>query len=122
ADVIFAELACGIAEAPKQAADRGVELAHSHWGAWKANFGQAGANAMLTGQKGRTTGGTRLLAIVMQKSHSLVSNAIDVRRVIPHQPVAITAEVGNADVVAKDDEDVRLRCRLCQHRRRRQCK
>ena len=37
-------------------------------------------------------------------------DAIDVRRLVAHQPVAVGADVGDADVVAPDDEDVRLGC------------
>ena len=35
-------------------------------------------------------------------------DAVDVGRFVAHQAVAVAAEIGDADVVAEDDEDVRL--------------
>src|SRR5262249_43200490 len=35
-------------------------------------------------------------------------DAVDVRRLVAHQAAAVGADVGYADVVAEDDEDVRL--------------
>ena len=50
----------------------------------------------------------RLLAVVVQEADALVGDAVDVGRLVAHQAVAVGADVGDADVVAEDDEDVRL--------------
>ena len=44
-------------------------------------------------------------------------DAVDVGRFVAHQAVAVGADIGDADVVAPDDEDVRLLC-LCEGARR----
>ena len=106
ADVVLAELAGSVAEAFEQAADRGIQLAHAHRRARKADFGQAGADAVLAGEERRATGGARLLAVVVQEPEALLGDAVDVGRFIAHQPVAVATDVGDADVVAEDDEDV----------------
>ena len=68
ADVVLAELAGGVAEVLEQAADRGIELAHAHRRAGKADLGQAGADAVLAGEERRAAGGAALLAVVVQEA------------------------------------------------------
>jgi hypothetical protein len=46
--------------------------------------------------------------VVLQESNSLFADTVDIRRFEAHQPVAIGADVGDADVVTKDHEDIRL--------------
>ena len=116
ADVVLAELARGVAEVLEQAADGGIELAHAHRRAREAHLGKAGANAMLAGEERRAAGGARLLAVVVEEPDALSRDAVDVGRFVAHQPVAVGADVGDADVVAEDDEDVGLaptRRRFC---------
>ena len=125
ADVVLAELAGGVAEVLEQAADRGIELAHAHRRAGEADLGQPGADAVLAGEERRAAGGARLLAVVVEEAHALLGDAVDVGRLVAHQAVAVGADVGDADVVAEDDEDVRLvACaglRVCSPRRRHGC-
>ncbi len=64
---------------------------------------------MLAGQKRGAPGGAALLAVVVQEAEPFVRDAIDVRRLVAHQAVAVAAQVGDADVVAEDDENVGLR-------------
>jgi len=45
------------------------------------------------------------------EEHPLIGDAIDVRG-LAHDPVRVGADVPGADVVAEDDEDVRLLARL----------
>ena len=68
ADVVLAELAGGIAEVLEQAADGGIELAHAHRGARETDLGQAGAEAVLAGEKRRAAGGAALLAVVVEEA------------------------------------------------------
>ena len=108
ADVVLAELAGGVAEVLEQAADRGIELAHAHRRAGEAHLGESGADAVLAGEERRAARGARLLAVVVQELDALAADAVDVRGLVAHQAVGIGADVGDADVVAPDDEDVRL--------------
>ena len=113
ADMVLAELAGGIAEVLEQAADRGIELAHAHRRAGEADLGQAGADAVLAGQERRAAGGARLLAVIVLELDALAGDAVDVRRLVAHQAVGIGADIGDADIVAPDHEDIRLCCRRC---------
>src|SRR5439155_11795024 len=47
-------------------------------------------------------------AVVIGKTHALLGNTVDVGRAVAHQPVAVAAEVGDADIVAPNHDDVRL--------------
>ena len=62
----------------------------------------------LSGDEGRTAGGAALLAVIIGENHAVLGDGIDIGRAIAHQAVGIGAEVGLADVVAPDDDDVRL--------------
>ena len=73
----------------------------------KPDLGQPGANAVLAGEERRAAGGARLLAVIVQELDALAADAVDVRRLVAHQAVGVGADVGNADIVAEDDEDVR---------------
>src|ERR1700749_4632387 len=44
----------------------------------------------------------------MLEPDAFASDAIDVRRLVAHQSIRVATEVGNADIVAPEDEDVRL--------------
>ena len=63
----------------------------------------------------------RLLAVVVGEGHAFDGDAVDVGRLVAHQPMGIGADVRLADVVAPDDQDVGLRCtgsRLCRRGQR----
>ena len=49
-----------------------------------------------------------LLAVILEETNAFLADAVDVRRFVAHQAVAVGADVGDADVVAPDDEDVGL--------------
>jgi hypothetical protein len=49
-----------------------------------------------------------LLAVGVGEAHTLLRDAVDVRRPVAHQAVAVTTQVGDADVVSPDDKDIRL--------------
>jgi hypothetical protein len=44
----------------------------------------------------------------VQEFYAFAGYAVDVRRLVAHEALGVRAEVRNADVVAPDDEDVRL--------------
>ena len=118
ADMVLAELPCGVAEVLEQAADRGIELAHAHRRAGKADLGKAAANAVLPGQERRAARGARLLAVIVQELDPLATDAVDVRRLVTHQAVRVGADIGDADIVTPDDKDIGLAARWTGRRGR----
>src|SRR4051794_18341770 len=65
-------------------------------------------NTALTGDERRPARGAALLAVGVREPHPLVGDAIDVRRPVAHQAVAVGAQVRDPDVIAPDDDDVGL--------------
>jgi hypothetical protein len=47
-----------------------------------------------------------LLGVVVGEHHAFARDAIDVRRLVAHQTERIGADVGLADIVAEDDQDI----------------
>ncbi len=79
-------------------------------GSGQADFGQPGAQSVLTGDERRSSGRAALLAVAVGKTHAFLGDAVDVGRAVAHQPVAVAAQIGNADIITPDDDDVRLGC------------
>ena len=69
---------------------------------------QPGAKRALAGDEGRPAGGAALLGVVVGEDHALLGDPVDVRRAVAHQAHRVGADVRLADVVAEDDQDVRL--------------
>ena len=61
--------------------------------------------------EGRAARRAALLRVGIGEERALRRDAIDVRRLVAHHAEAVGADVVDADVVAPDDEDVRLLCR-----------
>ena len=108
AEVVLAELAGGVAQRLEQFGNGGIFRLQPDVRAGHAHLGEAGAVGVLPGDEGGAAGGAALLAVRVGEAHPLVGDAVDVGGAIAHQPVAVAAQVGDADVVAPDDEDVRF--------------
>ena len=65
----------------------------------------------LAGDEGRAAGRAAVLGVVVSEHHAFFGDAIDVRRLVADQPVRVGADVGLADIVTEDDQDVRPRGR-----------
>src|SRR5438874_4030742 len=65
---------------------------------------------MLAGDKRRSSRRAALLAVAVGETHAFLCDAVDVGRAVAHQPVAVTAQIGDADIVAPDDDDIGLSC------------
>ena len=76
--------------------------------AGQADLGEAGADRRLAGDEGGAAGGAALLAVPVGEQRALLGDAVDVGRPVAHHAVVVGADVELADVVAPDDEDVRL--------------
>ena len=73
----------------------------------KADLGKAGAQRALAGDEGGAARRAALLGVVVGEHHAFFGDAVDVRRAVTHQAERIGADIGLADIVAEDDEDVR---------------
>ena len=77
----------------------------------QADLGQSGPDGRLASDERGTAGGTALLAIPVGEHRTFFGDAVDVRGAVPHDAVIVGADVEPADVIAPDDQDVRLfRC------------
>ena len=60
------------------------------------------------GNEGGTTRGGALLGVVGGKLRALGGDAVDVWRLVAHQTLIVGAQVQVADIIAKNNYDVRL--------------
>ena len=118
AEMVLAELAGLVAVRLQQLGDGRVLLHQPFVRAGQADLGQAGADRRLAGDEGGAPGGAALLAVPVGEQGALFGDPIDVRRPVPHHAQVVGADVVPADVIAPDDEDVRLRRGLRPCRRR----
>src|SRR5689334_4934082 len=63
---------------------------------------------MLAGDKRRSSGRAALLGIDIGETHAFLGDAVYIGRAVAHQPVAVATDVGQADIIAPDHDDVRL--------------
>ena len=111
AEVVLAELPGDVALLLERRGDRRIVLMETDRRSGKPDLGESRAVHALPRDERSTTRRAGLLAVVVGELHTLVGDAIDVGRAVPHQPVAVTAQVGDADVVSPEDEDVGLSVR-----------
>jgi hypothetical protein len=109
-EVVLAELSGRVAMILQQLRDRGIFGLKAGRRSGHADFREPGAEARLSGDERRAARGATLLAVRVGEAHSFVRQAVDIRRAIAHEAIAVAAQVRDADVVTPDDENVRL-CR-----------
>ena len=107
AQVVLAELGRGVAYGLEDLRNRRIALLDAPGGTGNADGGHAGADGQLPHDKGGATGGAAWLAIVVGEDDAFFGDSVDVGGVT-HHPVGVSADVPHADVVAKDDDDLRL--------------
>ena len=110
AEVVLAELPGCVAVRLQQLGDRHVLGLEADVHAGNAHLAEPGAVDALPGDERRPSRRAALLAVRVGEPHALVGDPVDVRRPVAHQPVAVATEVRDPDVIAPDDEDVRLFC------------
>ena len=108
AEMVLAELTGGVAERLQHFGDGRVFRMQSDRRAGHADFGEAGADWVLTGDEARAAGCAALLAVPVGEGRPFLCDAVDVGRLVAHHAFAVVADVPVADVVAPNDEDVRL--------------
>src|SRR5580693_4581738 len=78
----------------------------SDCGAGHADFGEASADRVLTGDEARASGRAALLAIPIGETRAFLRDAVDVGRLVAHHALAVIADVPIADVIPPNDEDI----------------
>jgi hypothetical protein len=105
-EMVLAKLSGGIAERLEQFGNRRVFLLQPERGAWQPNLGHAGAQAGLPCDERSTSGRTALFGIVVGEHHAFICDAVDIGRLESHQAARVGADVGLANVIAPDDDNV----------------
>jgi len=108
AQMVLAELAGGITERLQQFRDRRIGRPKADISPGHTDLGEAGTDRVLTGDEGCAPGGAALLSVIVSESSALVANAVNVGRPVAHLAAIVVADVPPADVVAPENEDVRL--------------
>ena len=108
AEMVLAELAGRVALVLEAGGDGHELLRHADRRARDADLGEAGAIDALPGDEGGASRRARLLAVAIGEHHAFLGDAVDVGRLVAHEAVRIAAQIRDADIVAPDDEDVRL--------------
>ncbi len=108
AQMVLAELAGGVALLLQQCRDRHQLLRHADRRAGQPDLREARAVHALPGDERRSPGGARLLAVAVGEHQAFLRQPVDVRRPVAHDAVRVATQIRDADVIAPDDEDVRL--------------
>jgi hypothetical protein len=108
AEVVLAELAGLVAPGLEQLGDRDVAGLQALPRTRQPHLEHAGAEAGLAGDEACAPGGAALLPVPVGEQRTLARDAVDVRRPVAHHALVVRAHVPVADVVAPEDEDVRL--------------
>ena len=107
AEMVLAELAGRVALRLQHLGERRILLLDAARRTGNADRGHAGAHRHLAHDEGGAAGGAARLAVVVGEDDAFLADAVDVGR-LAHHAVRVGADVPHADVVAEDDEDVRL--------------
>ncbi|MNP03154.1 hypothetical protein D3C76_950290 [compost metagenome] len=106
AQVVLAELTGRVALRLERLGDGDVAVLDADRRAGHADLGQAGTQRGLAGDEGGAAGGAAVFTVVVGEHHAFPGQTIDVRRRVTEHAVAIGADVGLADVVAVDHQDI----------------
>ena len=119
AQMVFAELAGGVALRLEQLGNGHVAELQTLRRAGQADLGVARAQTALAGEERGASRRATLLGVVVGEDHAFLGDAINVGGLKAHQAHRVGADVGLADVVAPDDYYVWfLGLRLAPFRRR----
>ena len=120
AEVVLAELPGRVAHRLERRGDGRRLRRHADRRAGLADGRQAGADRQLAGDEVGAARRAARLGVVVGEAHALGGEPVEVRRPAGHDALVIGADVEPADVVAHDEDDVRLalglRDRRCSHR------
>ena len=106
--VVLAELAGGIALRLQHFGERGILGLHAHRPPDHAYRGQACPDGIHARHERRTTGGAGWMRVMIAEHSPFLGNAIDVGCAVAHDTTTVNAQVGEADIVTPDDDDIGL--------------
>ena len=106
AQMVLAELARRVASGLQDIGDRGHPFGDAVRVARHADGQKAGAERFLPQNERGAARRAALLAIGIGEDRSLRRDAVDVGRTVTHQAHRIGADLGDADIVSEDDENV----------------
>ena len=107
-EVVLAELASGITQRFEHFCYGRILLTEAFLGTRQADLAKSCAEHTLTGNKGRTSGCTGLLTVIIGEDHALFCDAIYVWRFISHQATGVIGDIGLADIVTPDNKNIRF--------------
>ena len=111
--MVLAELAGVVAEIEQELGERrraGPQIGRA---AGQLRRDHAGAQRIHAGEEGIAARRAALLGVIVHELRTFVADAIDVGRFPDHQAAMVDARLHPADVVAHDEEDVRLAAAVC---------
>src|SRR5215469_1098104 len=119
AEMVLAKLAGIIAEIDQKLGKRRRAGAQIRGAARKLRWDHARAQRIHAGEERVAAGRATLHGDIVHEDRTLIADAVDVRRLADHQAAMVDARLHPADVIAHDEEDVRLRLlRGCRSIRR----
>ena len=108
AEVVLAELAGGVSHGLQHRRDGHCLRRNADGRTGLADSGHAGADRQLAGDELRPPRRAARLGVVVGEQRAFGGELVDVRRPPGHQAAVIGADVPHADIVAHDEDDVRL--------------
>lgn len=106
--MVLSKLICRIALALQNGGHRDVNFLPSLRSVWHTNFGHASSHGNVPADECRASRGTTLLPVVIGEADAFAGNAVDVGRFVAHHPPVVVADIPRADIIAPDDENIRL--------------
>src|SRR5690606_17198098 len=106
AEVVLAKLARRVAVSLEYFGNRDIAVLYTQVSPGNTHLGEPGAQARLPGDKRRAAGSATLVTVVVGEPYALVSNTIDVGRVITHDAIAVGTDIGDPDVITPDHQDI----------------
>ncbi|MNH27593.1 hypothetical protein D3C79_877100 [compost metagenome] len=109
--VVLAELAGGVAVGLEGLGYGDITGLQADRHAGHAHLGQTGSQYGLARDEGRASRRAAVLRVIVGEHHAFLGDAVDVGSLITDDPLAIGADVGLANVVTEDHQDVGFVCR-----------
>ena len=106
--MVFTKLPGGVTQLFEDVGDGRIFFLQTLRRSRHPDFTHPGTERHLAGNEGGTTRGGALLGVVGGKLRALGGDAVDVWRLVAHQTLIVGAQVQVADIIAKDNYDVRL--------------
>jgi hypothetical protein len=106
--VVFAELTRRITLRLENRRHGHVGLLPAFRSSGHAHLGHAGSERIGSPDEGGAAGRTALLTVIVREGKAFLRDSVDIGSPVTHQPAIVEADVRRPDVVAPDDQDVRL--------------